>query len=107
MNEITTTDLSKFGSREREMAEELLREWREQGLPKDFNDDEVTVMMNTNSGNVFLTNSDFQVAMMNGDDLESFYTCPECGHEGFKEDMEHDGDRECRRYLKEIGLEVK
>lgn len=108
MNEITTTDLSKFGARERQMAEDLLRTWREQGLPEDFSDDEVTIMMNLNSGNVFLTNSDFQVAMMNGDKLESFYSCPYCGHEGFKEDMEHTPkDQDCTDYLIEIGVILK
>jgi uncharacterized protein YqgQ len=101
--EITTTDLSKFGHREREMAEELLRAWREQGLPKDFYDDEVTVMMNTFSGNVFLTNADYQVAMMNDDKLESFYSCPICGHEGFLNEMNHnEEDEECQEYLKAI-----
>lgn len=102
MNEITTTDLSKFGSREKAMAAELLTAMSNHGLPDDFNDDETTVMMNMNSGNVFLTNSDCQVAMMNGDKLESFYSCPECGHEGFFEEMEHDGSGECMRYYREI-----
>jgi hypothetical protein len=101
--ETTTTDLSKFGWRERKMAAELLTASCEQGLPDDFEDDAVTIMMNMNSGNVFLTNADFQVAMMNGDKLESFYSCPECGHEGFKEDMAHDGGAECQRYLRDIG----
>jgi len=36
MKDITTTDLSNFGPRERNMAEKLLRAWREQGLPEDF-----------------------------------------------------------------------
>ena len=58
-----------------------------------------------NSGNVFLTNANYDVAMMNGDTLESFYSCPNCGHEGFKEDMSHDGDAECKRYLRDIGVE--
>ena len=86
------------------MVEELLRAMREQGLPEDFEDDEVTVMFNSDSGNVFLTNSNFDVAMMNDDKLETWYNCPECGHEGFKEDMEHDGSAECARYLREIGV---
>ena len=85
---MTTTDLSEFGSRERDMAEELLRAWRTQGLPKDFYDDKVEIMMNKYSGNVFLTNSDYQVAMMNGDHLESFYTLHYNGVEGFLEDFE-------------------
>ena len=36
MNEITTTDFSKFGSREREMSEELLKASRIQGFPENF-----------------------------------------------------------------------
>jgi hypothetical protein len=86
--EITTTDLADFGSRERGMLIELLVSWREQGLPDDFYGHEVRPMMNRNSGNVFLTNSDYQVAMMNGDKLETWYTCSNCGHEGFKEDCQ-------------------
>ena len=102
-NEITTTDLAKFGYREKAMAAELLNKMCDQGLPEDFNDDEVTVMMNFNSGNVFLTNSDYQVAMMNGDKLESFYNCPYCGHEGFAEDIKHQAkDKECTRFMKEV-----
>lgn len=87
MDRITTTDFSKFGYRERAMAEELLKAWREQGLPEDFDDDEVSIMFNTHSGSVFLTNSEFQVAMMNGNLLESFYTDFETGEEGFKEEL--------------------
>ena len=86
---MTTTDLNEFGGRERDMAEELLRAWRTQGLPEDFYDDKVEIMMNKFSGNVFLTNSDFQVAMMNGDYLESFYTLSYNGDEGFLEDFEN------------------
>ena len=87
MQEITTTDFSRFGSREREMAEELLKAWREQGLPDDFDNDSVVIMMNFYSGNVFLTNADYQVAMMNDDTLESFYTDFETGEEGFKDEL--------------------
>jgi len=42
---------------------------------------------------------------MNGNNLEIWYNCPYCGHEGFKEDMEHDFESsECIRYLIEIGV---
>jgi len=62
-------------------------------------------MFNTYSGYVFLTNSEYQVAFMNGNNLEIWYNCPYCGHEGFKEDMEHDFESsECIRYLIEIGV---
>ena len=87
MQEVTTTDFSRFGSREREMAEELLKAWREQGLPDDFDNDSIVIMMNFYSGNVFLTNADYQVAMMNDDALESFYTDFETGEEGFKDEL--------------------
>lgn len=46
--------------------------------------------MNTHSGNVFLTNADFQVAMMNGNKLETFYTDFETGEEGFKEELSNE-----------------
>lgn len=90
MTKYTTTDFSKFGYRERKLAEKLLSAWNEQGLPEDFNNEEVIIMFNTHSGNVFLTNIDFQVAMMNGDRLESFYSDPESGEEGFQEELSED-----------------
>ena len=61
-------------------------------------------MMNLYSGNVFLTNSEYEVAMMNGDKLESWYFCPYFGHEGFLEDMSHEEQHDtCREYLNDIG----
>jgi hypothetical protein len=103
-NPITTTDLAEFGSRERYELVKLLEAWDKQGLPEDFEDDEVTPMMNKMSGNVFLTNSDYQVAMMNGDKLESWYTCCNCGHEGFAEDcqLKDDGCNECTECTEEV-----
>lgn len=85
--EVTTTDLSDFGYRELAMLEELLKAMREQGLPDDFYDDEVVPMFNRNSGNVFLTNSDYQVAMLNGDNLESWYFLSYHGNEGFLDEL--------------------
>jgi hypothetical protein len=78
----------------------LLTARNKQGLPDDFYNNEVTPMMNMISGNVFLTNSDYQVAMMNGDKLESWYSCPNCGHEGFAEDCQLN-DRGCNECNKE------
>ncbi len=56
----TTTDLSKFGFRELEMLENLLKVMREKCLPANFENQNVTPMMNQNSGEVFLTNEDYQ-----------------------------------------------
>lgn len=82
---ITTTNLADFGTREIDLLIDLLQTWRDQGLPDDFNDQEVVPMLNKNSGHVFLTNDDYQVAMLNGDKLESWYSCANCGQEGFYE----------------------
>lgn len=49
--------------------------------------DGITVMMNTQSGNVFLTDDDFNVMMLNGDDLEPFLSTPYDGHEGFADEL--------------------
>jgi len=111
----TTTDLSKFGNRELGEASALLRAASAGGLPKEFSDEGMTLMFNDSSGNVFLTNKEFQVAMFNGDKLEMFYTCPECGNEGFVDDMlmdfiNHDKELDpdnmncCTEYLQGMGL---
>lgn len=113
---MTTTNLSAFGYRELEMLEQLLKAMREQGLPEDFYENDVIPMLNINSGNVFLTNSDYQVAMMNGDKLESFYTLSYNGDEGFLDELidEYDRGNICNEDLEQFadilgnnGLEEK
>jgi len=80
---------------------------REQGLPENFDNTGVHPMLNQDSGYVFLTNEDFQVAMMNGDKLEKWHTCSYCGHEGFLEDFWHsDEDKECREQMSWAGLDI-
>lgn len=86
----TTTNFADFGWRERKLAAELLTVSCDQGIPEDFEDYDVVIMFNQDSGNVFFTNSEFQVAMMNGDKLESFYITPYEGREGFAEDLKTD-----------------
>jgi len=103
-NSIVTVDLSRFGYRELELAQELFNAMINQGTPDDFEYSNITLNFNLNSGNVFLSNEDYQVAMMNGDALESFYSCPICGHEGFKEEMGHEGSEGCAEYLDGIGF---
>jgi len=82
-NDVYTENLADFGSRERKMLAEILAH----PLPEGFNDDEVRAAMNRNSGYVFLVNSDYQCAMMNGDTLEIFHSTPYEGHEGFLTDL--------------------
>jgi DNA-directed RNA polymerase subunit RPC12/RpoP len=40
--------------------------------------------------------------MINGDKLEMYYTCPECGEEGFEEDLEKSPNKCCEEYSNEL-----
>ena len=83
----TTTSLAQFGNRELTEVRDLLTAMLSSGLPSDFSDDEVVPMFNMSSGYVFLTNSDYQVCMVVDGKLESFYTSPYEGLEGFYGDL--------------------
>ena len=83
---VTTTNLADFAAYELETAGKILIQYSK-GTYHNFYDDGVQLMKNNNSGNVFLTNSDFQVLMLNGDKLEQFYNLPYSGEEGFLEDL--------------------
>lgn len=85
---MTTTNLADFGYRELDMAADLLKEWANGNLPENFYQEDIQLMMNTYSGNVFLTNIDYQVVMMDGSSLEEFFTTPFDCHEGFKSDLQ-------------------
>jgi len=98
-----TQDFGKFGYIELAEAGKLLTEYANN--PNVLEGDGIKVEFNPNSGNVFLVDEDFNVAMMNGDTLERWYNCPYCGHEGFLEDMDHEPkDHECIDYMEEIGV---
>lgn len=101
MYDVTTTDLKDFGFNEIKELRDILDAWVEGGLPDDFTGDQVHPMFNRNSGNVFLTNSDCDVCMVADGVLCSWYSCPECGHEGFAEDMRADGQECCNEYMNE------
>jgi hypothetical protein len=109
MNMSTTTNLADFGYREIKMVRDLLNAWLDNGLPEDFEHNGVTVMMNKNSGNVFLTNDEFQVAMESGGELYSFYTSPYEGREGSFEDLlaeYEDMHEEDKEWFKDIAKNI-
>lgn len=83
----TTTNLAQFGARELSEVRDLLNAMLTTGLPSDFSNNEVVPMFNMSSGYVFLTNSDFEVCMVVDGKLESFYTSPYEGLEGFYSDL--------------------
>jgi hypothetical protein len=104
--ETNTQDLSEFDIVELHEAGKLLSTLKTEKDKTEYLSSGVKVEFNRNSGNVFLVDENCNVAMMNGDDLEDFFSCPICGHEGFKEDMQHgEDDKECQEYLKDIGVE--
>ncbi|MEI7831652.1 MAG: hypothetical protein WCJ56_04070 [bacterium] len=81
--------------RERELVTELLTAWVEQGLPSNFDDENVRFRFDRNSGFVFLVNDEGQVAMKNGFIIEEYFTCPECGSAGFADDLIDDDANNC------------
>lgn len=86
------SDLSRFGFQELKEAAKLLTAYTEKGA--DFLGTGVTVQFNTSSGYVFLVDEDYVVGMLNGDDLEQFFSCGDCGKEGFLEEWGVEEDKE-------------
>lgn len=87
-NDPLTTNLADFPKRKLEEAKDLLVAMFESGLPDDFYDEGVTIAFNRNSGYVFLTNEEYQVAMVDDEGkLYSWYYTPYYGHEGAYEDL--------------------
>lgn len=87
-DETVTKDLARFGFRELGMAAELLTAYRtEADQTEALTSDGLALWCNMMSGNVFLCDEDYNVAMMNGDTLEDWETCSYCGHENFRSEM--------------------
>lgn len=89
MQDIVTTDLTKFGYRELDMAADLLKAYAND--KEDFLTDEVNVFMNTNSGSVFLCDADMNVGVMENGKIVQFYSCPNCGNEGTQSQGKEEG----------------
>jgi len=91
MSETYTENLDDFGSIELEEAKNILEAMIDNGLPSDFTNEGVKLAFNKFSGKVFLTNSDYQVAVCSeterGKYLESFYSSPYTGLEGTFEEL--------------------
>ena len=86
--EIVTTDIGRFGARERRILVELLTAWNMCGLPSDFESDNVRPMFNTHSGYVFLGNEEYQTAVLEDGRLVSHYNLGYEGHEGTLSELE-------------------
>ena len=102
-----TQNLADFGQVEREEASILLRTLGNvNDETKHFGNSGVAVEFNPMSGNVFLVDEDYNVAMMNGHQLEDFYSCPNCGGEGLQTDFRGDNSDDCcQEYADDLGLD--
>lgn len=90
---IVFSDLSRFGRRELDMAVNLLSKYAELSSYSDLLGSNVKVMFDADNGNVFLADDDLNIAKFNGESLERWYMCPNCGDNGFTDEFKHiDGD---------------
>ena len=88
MTDAYTENLADFGYRELAMAKDLLVAWFDgDGLPSDFEGEGVRIAFNRNSGYVFLTNDEYQVAMEVEGKLYSWYWLGYAGTEGFLDNL--------------------
>ena len=76
-----TNNLIKFGFRELDMAADLLKAYANNKNDVEFGDG-VNVFMNDSSGNVFLSDEDMTVGVLENERIVQFYSCPQCGNEG-------------------------
>lgn len=97
-----TRDLMDFGIRELRLAARLLAVLKTAQDRTMRLGDTITPEFNPDSGYVFLIDSDFNVAMLNGDTLEDWLMCPQCGIEGFISELEREGASPCcKQYAKD------
>ena len=87
MTNYYTENLADFGFREIKLLRDILDTWVESGSPDGFDNTEVKPAFNKGSGYVFLTNEEYQVAMLNDGDLELWHFTPYDGYEGFIDDL--------------------
>ena len=109
MNETYTEYLSRFSMGALKESAKLLSaifDPSKNGLPKDFDREGIKLGHNLWSGNTFLTNDEYQVAMVDDEgNLYSFYNTPYEGREGsFEELMDEYGDMhpEDQEYMDEL-----
>ena len=90
-----TRDISKFGQSERHEAAKLLLAIGTLQDKTILLGDDVAVEFNPNSGNVFLIDGDYNTAMLRGEILDDFISCPECGAEDFASEFKTEHTDEC------------
>ena len=117
-NTITTTNIADFSNREILQASDILKAYAMRNWIHPYFYGEPQLMKNNFSGFVFLVDEGGEggnVLMLNGEDLEGFYTSPYEGMEGFfselldeyKNDNMHREDMEWFEQLaQDLGEEI-
>jgi len=104
---IVTSDLSKFTLEQLIEAGVIFNYLIKDGFPKDFDKNGIELVINKDSGFIFLTNSNYEVVMVNHNTgkLENWYTSPNDGREGFFNELSKeykDMKPENREWFKDI-----
>lgn len=111
---MVTSDLNKFGFREKDMMIDLFQLYRDNkisNLAHDYFDfGTMKPAFNMNYGIVFLTDDDYNMLMENDGKLDLFLTTPHDGHEGFYDELIleiKDYHPEDQKYLNDIGKDLQ
>lgn len=94
--------LEDFGYREISEIATLLEKYSS-GNHHDIIEYPIKIGFNMNSGYVFIIDDNQNTFMLNGEELEQYYNCGNCGKEGFKEEFsgkcaEHNCDQ-CKDFV--------
>lgn len=97
-----TKDLSKFGNRELSILSDLLKAYAngKYASENDTLNEDISYEFNPNSGEVFLVDGDYNVAMLSEDKygntvLENWLNCSNCGKEDLRSEITLDEDGNC------------
>jgi formylmethanofuran dehydrogenase subunit E len=100
-----TTDISKMDLSE---VTEMLNAYQNQGFKTTpafkamWIDEDTIPTLNQESGYCFLTNSEYQVSMMNEGMLSMFINCGECGREEFEQEWDLENGKTTCEGCKEV-----
>jgi len=109
MNE-NTRDLSEFGYRELAIAGDLLKAYTDPKNDKThFIGGGVAIEFNPNSGNVFIVDVEYNVAMLEGENLVDFFSSPYEGKEGSFDELKEEYaymHHEDKEWFEDIAKEI-
>ena len=94
--EVKEINFDGWGGREINLAIDLIKLWQiEKAKTQYFNRDELKICFNMWSATVFLSDSDYNVAVEEDGYLQDFLVCGECGCEGTIADLINECSNDC------------